>query len=294
MIKIVEVGPRDGLQNEPIPISTNDKLKFIALLAASGLQDIEVTSFVHPRWVPQLADSGQLFGLLEPRPNLVYSCLVPNRKGLERALEVGARRIAVFTAASETFSQQNTNRSIAESLVELEQVISQALAAGLSVRGYVSTAFVCPYEGEIGADRVREVSQALLALGVDEVSIGDTIGAAVPRDIEKTVGHLLEAIPAGQLALHLHDTYGTALANVDAGLRLGIKCFDSSAGGLGGCPYAPGAAGNLATEDLLYFLTRSGLEHGVDLDRVVEASRFMAQVLGKSLPSRQFQRLARA
>ncbi|MCA9791846.1 MAG: hydroxymethylglutaryl-CoA lyase [Candidatus Eremiobacteraeota bacterium] len=294
MIKIVEVGPRDGLQNEPTPISTNDKLKFIQLLAESGLADIEVTSFVHPRWVPQLADSGQLFGLLEPRPNLVYSCLVPNRKGLERALEVGATRIAVFTAASETFSQQNTNRSIADSLIELEQVTGHARSAGLSVRGYVSTAFVCPYEGEIEASRVRQVSQALLDMGVDEVSIGDTIGAAVPRDIDKTVGHLLESIPAAKLALHLHDTYGTALANVQAGLRLGIGCFDSSAGGLGGCPYAPGAAGNLATEDLLYFLTRSGYEHGVDLEKIVQASRFIAGVLGKDLPSRQFQRLARA
>lgn len=290
-VTIVEVGPRDGLQNEPTPVPIEAKLEFIRLLAESGLPQIEATSFVHPKWVPQLADSDELCRRLTPREGVDYSFLVPNLKGLERALAANLKQIAVFTAASETFSQKNTNRSIAESLRELEQVVQRARQAGMRVRGYVSTAFVCPYEGDIEPGKVREVSEQLLGFGVQELSIGDTIGAAVPRDVERTVGRLLESIPAEKLALHLHDTYGTALANVYCGLQLGISVYDSSAGGLGGCPYAPGASGNLATEDLVYFLDRMGITSGVQLEKVAEASRYIAGVLGRELPSRQLKRL---
>ena len=288
-VRVVEVGPRDGLQNEKDPIPTEAKIKYIELLKASGLGDIEATSFVHPKWVPQLADCAEVLAALNPSD---YWVLIPNEKGLERALEAGCRQIAVFTAASETFSQKNTNRSIAESLESLRAVVKRATAEGLRVRGYLSTAFVCPYEGNVPTAKVVEVCTSLVEMGIREVSVSDTIGAAVPRDVKRVLDALLEHFEIQRLALHFHDTYGTALANVVAGLDMGIRTFDSSSGGLGGCPYAPGAAGNLATEDLLYLLTASGYDHGVDFDKVLEASRFMAKTLGRELPSRQLRRVA--
>ncbi len=290
-VTIVEVGPRDGLQNEPAPIPTPLKLAFIEKLAASGLRQIEATSFVHPKAIPQLADAVEVARRLPATGSVTYSALVPNQRGLERALEVGIRRIAVFTAASESFTRKNIQMTIEESLATFAPVVRSAIEGGVSVRGYVSTAFVCPYEGDVPRARVREVALRLLDMGVDQVAISDTIGAASPKDVHDTVGELLSAISSEKIALHFHDTYGTALANVVAGLQLGITTFDSSAGGLGGCPYAPGASGNLATEDLVYLLDRMGIQTGVELHRIFEASCLMAEALGRRLPSRQWQRL---
>ncbi|MCG8408743.1 MAG: hydroxymethylglutaryl-CoA lyase [Phycisphaerales bacterium] len=290
-VQIVEVGPRDGLQNEPENVTTAHKLAFIGHLAKAGLTQIEATSFVHPKAVPQLADAMDVISGLPDASDVIFSALVPNQKGLERAIESGVRRIAVFTAASETFTQKNINMTIEESFAVFQPVVESALREGISVRGYVSTAFVCPYEGEIPKEKVRDVSERLLTMGIDEVAISDTIGAAAPNDVLSTVGHVMERIPTEKIALHFHDTYGTALANVYAGLQLGIKTFDASAGGLGGCPYAPGASGNLATEDLIYFLDRMNIRSNVDLNTVVSAADGMAKVLDRSLSSRQWKRL---
>ncbi|MFA5507140.1 MAG: hydroxymethylglutaryl-CoA lyase [Vulcanimicrobiota bacterium] len=278
-VKVVEVGPRDGLQNEKQPLSTDFKLELIQRLDRCGFPEIEVTSMVHPRWVPQLADAAELLARL-PEGRAVQTVLVPNLKGLERALACGARRVAVFIAASETFSQKNTNRSIETSLQETEEVVGRALQAGLSVRGYLSTVFVCPFEGRIPPATSAELTRKLLVMGCDEVSLGDTIGAAVPEDVDAVLTEL-EGVAPEQLALHLHDTYGTALANVTRGLDRGIRSFDSSVGGAGGCPYAPGATGNLATEDLLYLLERGGWEHGIEQAEVLETARFLEQGLGR-------------
>jgi hydroxymethylglutaryl-CoA lyase len=285
-VRIVEVGPRDGLQNESNIVPTSGKAEFIRMLVASGLVDIEVASFVHPKWIPQLADAQELIQQLEPQAGVRYSALVPNMKGLERALASGIRRIAVFTAASETFNRKNINMGIQESIDVFKPVVSRALSEGLSVRGYVSTCFVCPYEGPVAKEKVADVAGALFDLGVDEVSIGDTIGAATPKDVEATAGHLMAQFPAAKLAMHFHDTYGMAIANVYQSLQMGITTFDSSAGGLGGCPYAPGASGNVATEDLLYLLNRLGIQTGVDLKLVRRASHFIGQQLARELPSR--------
>lgn len=285
-ITIVEVGPRDGLQNESTPITTDLKLAFIEKLADAGTTQIEVTSFVHPKLVPQLADAADLAARLPRRDGVSYSALVPNMIGLERAIEANLDRIAVFTAASETFAKKNINMTIAESLSTFEPVVKRALAEGITVRGYVSTSFVCPFEGDIAKERVRDVAERLIDLGVDQIAVSDTIGAAVPTDVESTVGHLLASVPADKIALHMHDTYGTALANVCAGLELGITTFDASAGGLGGCPFAPGAAGNLATEDLVYMLDRMAIETGIDLRTLAAASRLIGGELDRPLPSR--------
>lgn len=290
-ISIVEVGPRDGLQNESAPIATQVKCEFIDKLVAAGLTQIEATSFVHPKAVPQLADAAEVIAALPDAPGVTFSALVPNEKGLDRAIESGIKRVAVFTAASDTFTQKNINMTVDESLDAFEPVIARAIAAGLTVRGYVSTCFVCPYEGEISEQRVGEVVRRLVDAGVDEVAVSDTIGAAAPNDIRRVVGHVLSLVPADRLALHLHDTYGTALANVVAGLELGITTYDASAGGLGGCPFAPGASGNLATEDLVYLADRMGLATGVDLTKVVEAADVVAKALDRPLPSRQWRRL---
>jgi len=285
-VRIVEVGPRDGLQNEARTVPTDKKAEFVRLLAAAGLKDIEVASFVHPKWIPQLADAQDLIKQLEPNPNVRYSALVPNMKGLDRAIESGIRRIAVFTAASETFNRKNINMGIQESIDVFKPVVDRALKEGISVRGYVSTCFVCPYEGAVPKEKVAEVTRALFDLGVDEVSIGDTIGAATPKDVESTGGHLLGQFPVERLAMHFHDTYGMAIANVYQSLQMGFTTFDSSAGGLGGCPYAPGASGNVATEDLLYLLDRLGIATGVSLQLLRRASHFIAQELARDLPSR--------
>lgn len=278
-VRIVEVGPRDGLQNQPRTLSLESKVEFIRLLGEAGLRDIEVASFVHPQWIPQLADADDLVPRLPAVPGTRYSALVPNMKGLERAVTAGIKRIAVFTAASETFNRKNINMGVAESIAVFRPVVEAALKEGLSVRGYVSTCFVCPYEGAIAKEKVAEVAGALFDLGVDEVSIGDTIGAASPLDVETTVGHLVSLFRPAQLALHFHDTYGMAIANVFASLRLGISTFDSSTGGIGGCPYAPGALGNVATERLLYLFERLDIQSGVSLPLLQKAAQYITEAL---------------
>ena len=286
-VRIYEVGPRDGLQNEKRPISTDDKLRFTALLADAGLREIEATSFVSPRAIPQLADADDLMARLDRRPGVRYPVLVPNARGLDRAEKAGVDAVCVFTAASEAFTRANINMSIAESIDAFRPVIAAARDHGWWSRGYVSTAFGCPYQGEVGEAAVVGVAQQLLALGVDELSIGDTIGVAGPADVRRVVRALNAAgIPSERLAMHFHDTRGTALANVGAALELGIRCFDASTGGTGGCPYAPGAAGNLATEDLVYLLAREGLGHGVDLDRLLVAARFVSEALARPLSTK--------
>jgi len=286
-VRIYEVGPRDGLQNEAQPIPTDTKLRFIDLLAEAGLREIETTSFVAPGAIPQLADADDLLPRLERRPGVRYPVLVPNARGLERAVVAGADAVCVFTAASESFTRHNIGMSIAESLDAFRPVIDHARQAGWWARGYVSTAFGCPYEGPIAESAVVDVAQRLLELGVDELSIGDTIGVAGPADVRRVTGALAGAgIGPDRLAMHFHDTRGTAVANVATAIGLGIRCFDASTGGTGGCPYAPGAAGNLATEDLVYLLDREGLRHGVDLDGVLAAARFISGALGRPLASK--------
>jgi hydroxymethylglutaryl-CoA lyase len=280
--RIVEVGPRDGLQNQGKILPTEKKLEFIRLLADAGLQDIEVSSFVHPQWVPQLADADSLVPQLPKVENVRYSALVPNLKGFERALKAGVSRIAVFTAASETFNKKNINMSIAESIDAIRAVTSKAVENNISVRGYVSTCFVCPYEGKVSKEKVLDVTRGLFTLGVDEVSIGDTIGAATPVDVEDTVGSLVESFSPSRLAMHFHDTYGMAIANVFASLRLGISVFDSSAGGIGGCPYAPGATGNVATEKLHSLFERLGIEDGVSSSHLQQAVLYIQSQLRNS------------
>jgi len=283
-VRIYEVGPRDGLQNESRPIPTDAKLRFIELLADAGLREIEATSFVSPRAIPQLADAEELMRGLERRAGVRYPVLVPNARGLERAEAAGADAVCVFTAASEAFTQANINMTIAESIAAFRPVVERANERGWWSRGYVSTAFGCPYQGAVDEAAVVEVAAELLALGVDELSIGDTIGVAGPADVRRVVGALLGAgIGVDRLAMHFHDTRGTAIANVAAALELGIRTFDASTGGTGGCPYAPGAAGNLATEDLVYLLDREGLPHGVDLDALLLAARHVSEVLGRPL-----------
>ncbi|MCC7229136.1 MAG: hydroxymethylglutaryl-CoA lyase [Fimbriimonadaceae bacterium] len=285
-VRIVEVGPRDGLQNERTPIPTEAKVAFIAALLNAGLKEIEATSFVSPKWVPQLADAAELWPLLPPGG--LYSALVPNGKGLDRAISVGVSRIALFTAASDAFTQKNINMSITESLGAFREVMEtfRSSTPGGFVRGYVSTAFQCPYAGIVEPSEVIRVSSKLLALGVDEISIGDTIGAASPREVRDLTRLLLEEFPAEKIAMHFHDTHGTAIANVDAALELGITAFDSSAAGLGGCPYAPGAAGNLATDDLVYFLERQGLKTGVDQAKLAQASLPILKSLGRPVQAK--------
>lgn len=288
-IRIVEVGPRDGLQNEQGIVPTDKKVEYIRLLAEAGLRDIEVGSFVNPKKIPQLADTDTVFAQLPDIAGVRYSALVANMKGLDRAIAAGVGRIALFTAASETFNRHNIGMGIQESITAFKPVAARAIASGITVRGYISTCWVCPYEGPIGKEAVGSVAESLFGLGVDEVSIGDTIGAATPRDVESTGTYLAERFPVDRLAMHFHDTYGMAVANVYQSLQLGYWKFDSSAGGLGGCPYAPGASGNLATEDLVYLLDRLGVATGVSLGALRRASRFVGAALDRSLPSRVLQ-----
>ncbi|HEX7172053.1 MAG TPA: hydroxymethylglutaryl-CoA lyase [Candidatus Limnocylindria bacterium] len=286
-VRIYEVGPRDGLQNEATPIPTAAKLRFIDLLAEAGLREIEVTSFVSPTAIPQLADGDALMAALDRRPGVRYPVLVPNARGMDRAEAAGADAICVFTAASEAFTRANINMSITESVDGFRPLVSRARDLGWWTRGYVSTAFGCPYQGAVGEAAVVGVARELLDLGVEELSIGDTIGVGGPADVRRVVGALTAAgIGVERLAMHFHDTRGTALANVAAALELGIRCFDASTGGTGGCPYAPGAAGNLATEDLVYLLDREGLSHGVDLDALLVAAHHVAGTLGRSLSTK--------
>jgi len=288
-VRVVEVGPRDGLQNEKAIITTTDKLRFIELLNEAGFPEIEVTSFVSPKAIPQLADAAEVFAAVTKHPTTRYPVLVPNLRGMERALAAGVRAIAVFTAASESFTRANINMTIAESIAAFQPVVALAKANGMHVRGYVSTAFGCPYEGVIAPDRVIAVTSQLLDMGIDEISIGDTIGVATPNMVAALVPQLLALMGVERLALHFHDTRGTALANVLAALQLGVSTFDSAAGGAGGCPYAPGAAGNLATEDLLYMLHGMEIDTGIDLPAVVRASQFLATIAGRPLTSKYLQ-----
>ena len=283
---IVEVGPRDGLQNERALVSTADKIEFVNRLSAAGHAVIEVSAFVSPKWVPQMADASEVFAGISRRPGTRYTALVPNLAGLDRALQAGITEIAVFAASSETFSRKNINQTIDESLANYAQVCERARAAGMRVRGYLSTAFGCPFEGAVDPSRVAEVAARLRELGVFEVAISDTIGIAHPGQVPLVLDAVLARIPAAEIALHFHDTRGTALANVLASLPYGISTFDASAGGLGGCPYAPGAAGNLATDDLIYMLDGLGIETGVSLAGVSEASAFIASKIDHRLPSR--------
>jgi hydroxymethylglutaryl-CoA lyase len=286
-VTVYEVGPRDGLQNESETLSLEARAEFIDTLSEAGLPAIEVGSFVSPRAVPQLADTEALYRRICQRSGVRYPALVPNEKGLERALAVGVREIAVFTAASETFNRRNINAGVDESIERFRPVVARAKSEGVRVRGYVSTVFGCPYEGNVAPEAVREVVHKLLDLSVDEISLGDTIGVATPSGVYDVIETLYESgVTRGVLALHFHDTRGTALANVLAGLQCGVTTFDASAGGLGGCPYAPGATGNLATEDLLYLLDGMGIQTGVTLARVVEASRRLSEILGHRPPGR--------
>jgi hydroxymethylglutaryl-CoA lyase len=286
-VRIYEVGPRDGLQNEATPIPMTTKLRFIELLADAGLTEIEATSFVAPKAIPQLADADDLFPAIPRGNGIRYPVLVPNLRGLARAETAGADAIAVFTAASDAFTERNIGMTVAASLETFAPVLARAADLGWWRRGYVSTAFGCPYTGAVDPARAVDVGRRLLELGVDEVCFGDTIGVAVPGQVSELTRLAVAAgIPLEQIAFHFHDTRGTALANVVAGLAAGIRCFDSSTGGTGGCPYAPGAAGNLATEDLVYLLDGSGFEHGVRLEGVLEAARFIAAALGKPLASK--------
>jgi hydroxymethylglutaryl-CoA lyase len=293
-VHVMEVGPRDGLQNEKVTIPTEAKIEYITALADAGLRTIEAGAFVSPKWVPQMADTAEVYRNIPKDPGVDYPVLVPNTRGLERAIEAGVKSIAIFTAASETFNKRNINRSIDESFVSYAPVAARARAEGMRVRGYVSTAFGCPYEGDVAPEKVLEVSARLLDLGCYEVSVGDTIGVATPVQVQGVIGILLQVIPASKLAMHFHDTRGTALANTLAALEMGIATFDASSGGLGGCPYAPGASGNMATEDLVYMLEKMGIDTGVELKLLVAASQIIAPYLDHPLPGRYLQSVTRA
>jgi len=293
-VTIVEVGPRDGLQNERASIATADKIAFVDRLSDAHLPVIEVSAFVSPKWVPQMADAAEVFAGIARRAGTRYTALVPNPAGLDRAIAAGVAEIAIFAASTETFSRKNINQSIDESLATYTQVVDRARAAGLRVRGYLSTAFGCPFEGDVAPDRVAEVAARLIDLGVFEVAVSDTIGVAHPGQVPRVVEAVLARLRVDQVALHFHDTRGTALANVLAALPLGISTFDASAGGLGGCPYAPGAAGNLATDDLIYMLDGLGVETGVSLPALSRASAFIGERIDHRLPSRYAQAVAAA
>jgi len=291
-VSVYEVSPRDGLQNEKATVPLGDKLRLIEALTAAGLRRIEATSFVSPKWIPQLADADDVVRAL-PRiagsRDVTYSALVPNARGLERAKGAGMKEIAVFLSASETHNQKNVNKSIAETLAAFEDVIGPARAVGMRVRSYLSTVWGCPYEGAVDPKRALEITKKLLAMGCYQVALSDTIGVGTPRQTKNIVAMTLAEIPPQSIALHMHDTRGTALANILVAFEMGIRDFDASVGGLGGCPYAPGAAGNVATEDLVYMLDGMGIETGVDLERLVEAGRAAESIVGRALPGKVHQ-----
>ena len=288
-IRITEVGPRDGLQNEAIAVSTDAKVAFVNLLSSTGVAEIEVSSFVSAKWIPQLGDAAEVLRRIDRRKGVTYSALVPNEKGLDAALEARVDKIAVFTAASETFSRKNTNASLAESLERFKPVIARAkVTASLPVRAYISCAVACPYEGPIDPKKVRDLAAKLLDLGADEIDLGDTIGVAVPTDIDVLYEAIDGLLAPSQTTLHLHDTRGTALACACRAVEIGVTSFDSSCGGIGGCPYAPGAMGNIATEELVYTLNKMGFHTGVDLQRMFEAGRHISAAMDRTLPGRLF------
>ena len=288
-VSVYEVSPRDGLQNEPVVVPTTKKLRLLEALAAAGLTRIEATSFVSPKWVPQLADAEELMSLVERRPSVTYSALCPNVKGLERAIATKVSEIGVFISASETHNKKNVNKTIDETLAAFAEVIAGAKQARIAVRGYVSTLWGCPYEGKIDPRRGLAIARKLIELGCYQVSLGDTIGVGTPVQTQEIVRLFLAELRPEQIALHLHDTRGTALANVLVGLECGVRDLDASIGGLGGCPYAPGAAGNLATEALVYTLHGMGVHTGIDLDRLWEAGRVAESVVGRALPGKVHQ-----
>lgn len=284
--RIVEVGPRDGLQNEQQAVTTETKLELIARLGAAGVTAIEATAFVSPKWVPQMSDHDAIMRRLVRRPGVSYPVLAPNLKGFEAAADAGATEVAVFAAASESFSQKNINCSIAESIARFEPVFAAAGARGVKVRGYVSCVVACPYEGPVAPQAAAEVAQRLHELGAYEVSLGDTIGAGTPASVERMLDAVAKRVPVAQLAGHYHDTYGMAVANVFASWRFGLRTFDSSVAGLGGCPYAKGATGNVATEDVVYLLQGLGADTGIDLDALVDVSAWISERLGREPNSR--------
>ena len=285
-VKLVEVGPRDGLQNERTPLDVDTKVEFINRLSESGLAVIEATSFVSPKWVPQLADADEVMARITRKPGVSYPVLVPNIKGMERALAAGVEEVAVFTAASETFSQKNTNCAIDESIDRFRPVVARAKEAGVRVRGYISCVLGCPYEGKVDRRQVADVAKRLYELGCYEVSLGDTIGVGTPLQARDMVSQTASEVPIERLAVHFHDTRGQALANILACLEIGVSVVDASVGGLGGCPYANGATGNVASEDVLYMLHGMDIETGVDLDMLVEAGRFINAKLDRETQSR--------
>ena len=285
-VRIVEVGPRDGLQNEPQPVSTEDKLELIERLALAGLTTIEATAFVSPKWVPQMADHTEVLRRVKRHPGVTYPVLVPNMKGFEAALAAGAEEVAVFGAASEAFSQKNINCSIAESLERFRPVIEAAKQHGVRVRGYVSCVLGCPYQGEVAPEAVAQVARELFAMGCYEISLGDTIGAGTPRWTTVMLEAVAKDVPLDKVAGHYHDTFGQALANIYASLETGVAVFDSSVAGLGGCPYSPGASGNVATEDVVYMLNGLKIETGINLDRLCEAGDFICETLQKPSQSK--------
>lgn len=288
-VTIKEVGPRDGLQNEKVFVSTEDKIAWINQLSSTGLKYIEITSFVNPKWIPALSDAAEVAKGITRMPGVVYTALVPNRKGLERALESNIDEAAVFMSVSETHNQKNINKSIKDTFPVLREVVQQSLSAGKSTRGYISTVFGCPYEGTVHIEKVIRASETLFEMGIGELSLGDTIGIANPKQVQEMLEVLLKRFPSDKLALHFHDTRGTALANILVSLDMGITSFDASLGGLGGCPYAPGASGNVSTEDVLYMLNGMGIHTGVDQEKLLSASRFIQDKIGRPLPSRSLQ-----
>lgn len=287
-VRIYEVTPRDGLQNEPVVVTTESKLELIERLVGAGYKDIEVTSFVKPSWIPQLADGLSVVQQLPPAPDGVrYWALIPNRRGLDRAIDAGVGHIATFMSASETHNRKNLNRTRRESMASLEQVIGTARDEGMTVRAYLSTVFGCPYEGRVDPDATVEIIQQLWAAGAEEIALGDTTGMGNPRQVKEIVSKVVASgVPLANIALHMHDTRGTALANYLAGYQAGVRIFDGSTAGVGGCPYAPGAAGNASTEDLVYMFGEMGIDTGVDLDRAAEVGVFLADTLGRELSGR--------
>jgi hydroxymethylglutaryl-CoA lyase len=288
-IDVYEVGPRDGLQNEMRTLATVDKVRLIESLIGAGLKRIEVSSFVSPRWIPQLADAEKLIGLLPRRPDVMYTALVPNLKGLERAKAAGLQEAAVFLSVTESHSKKNINKSVAEAVATAREVATGARSVNMRVRCYLSTVWGCPYEGLTPIARVADMVKQLADLGFYQLSLGDTIGVGTPGQTAEIIDVVSRIVPLPQIALHLHDTRGTALANALIGLSMGVTTFDSSIGGLGGCPYAPGAAGNLATEDLIYMLRGMGVDTGVDLDRLVEAGELAQEFIGRKLSGKYLQ-----
>ncbi|WP_047986037.1 hydroxymethylglutaryl-CoA lyase [Ornithinibacillus californiensis] len=285
-VQLKEVGPRDGLQNENNFISTDDKVAWIDMLSNTGVSEIEYSSFVNPKWIPALADAKEVGKRIKRNPKVEYSALVPNIRGLENAIEAGIDRASVFMSASETHNLKNINKSIENTYPVLRQVIEESKTEGKKVTGYVSTVFDCPYEGSISPDQVMRVCDQLIAYGVDDISLGDTIGSAVPSQVERLLDEVLKRFPKEKLIMHYHDTRGMAIANIMTSLQYGISRFDTSIGGLGGCPYAPGAAGNVATNDVLYLLHGLGIGTGIQEKKVQDASIFIQNKLGKKLPSR--------